>query len=211
MQVNNYNNLGFPPKSPYYEEPILTGGSGLVLVFDLDETIAMHPFFNRLNPAVVDILRIAVEGRKTGKVDAILLYTNNADYDYIDSVILSITRAFRTPFWFDNIMAFHDYRRVDQIHHTKVLADVERMLKDQYISTENLPERVYFFDDRIHTLSGELPAGHFIHITPPFDPNKEDKTNYSTIRAALGMIGGRRKNRSTRRKKRRQRKTRKYK
>jgi hypothetical protein len=179
------------------------GGSGLVLVFDLDGTIAKYPEDNEaiiINPAIIRILARAIELKKTGRVDAILLLTNNSDEDYIRNVesvigtyvhkgmsILNIPKIFETSFKFDDIMSRKDPRRIDKISDdpAKYLEDVETMLKGLSVAIENLGDRVYFFDDLRHEISEQIADGHHILITPPYDPNKEDGTDYSKITDAL--------------------------
>ena len=72
------------------------------------------------------------------------------------------------------------------------------MLSTRGISIDNLPERVYFFDDiHDHEIGKYIPEDHYIKITPKYDSNIEDKTDYSAIYRALGLpyeqLGGRAK------------------
>jgi hypothetical protein len=113
----------------------------------------------------------------------------------------------------------------------KDIATVAKMLEDINISninisninisTEDLENRILFFDDepRAHMLKEELKTGNYITIVPPFGKG-EDKTDLSEVYSALGMDmppqakGGARLRRSrlrtARRKQRQKRRTKKY-
>lgn len=63
---------------------------GLILVFDLDETILSHSkksyTEDSLNSRILEILRIAQEKKATGEVEGIFLLTNNSDKKFIDFI-----------------------------------------------------------------------------------------------------------------------------
>jgi hypothetical protein len=74
----------------------------------------------------------------------------------------------------------------------------------------NVPNRVYFFDDNPnHILKYQIPENNYILITPPFESDFKDATDYSPIYYALGLStpfefkGGKRRSRSRNRKSRR--------
>lgn len=104
----------------------------------------------------------------------------------------------------------------------KDIATVSRMLRDKGISTDNLKNRIFFFDDepRPHVLKEELEGhvGKYVTIDPPFGKG-EDKTDLSGVYIALGMgmpqaKGGARlrrsRRRTARRKQKQRRRTKKY-
>ena len=99
---------------------------------------------------------------------------------------------------------------------SKDIETVSRMLREKGISTEDLENRILFFDDepRPHVLKRELEGhgGKYITIVPPFGKG-EDKTDLKAVHAALGMTpqakGGARKRRTVRKKKQ-LRRTKKY-
>jgi hypothetical protein len=173
---------------------------GIVLVFDLDGTIAKYIDLDKnynsindikINPAILKILAKAVEVKKLGHVDAILLLTNNSSDEYIKAVELVI-RSHIDFFKFDDIMNRIDPRRIDKLsdNPAKYLEDVETMLKGLGLGTENLKERVYFFDDLEHEIRNQIPSEHYIKITPEYDPKKLDNTDYMPIFQALKVMGG---------------------
>jgi len=216
--------------------PHASQAKGLVLVFDLDETIAKFVEIKRnlsnindivINPTILDILGKATQAKETGVVDAILLLTNNIDGNYITIIEYIISdNIISGDFQFDDMMKRDDPRRYDTSkipNKVKHIEDVKRMLLKLGKSVDNLPERVYFFDDiHNHEIGKYIPDDHYIKITPKYDPTTKDLTDYSAVYRALGLpyeqLGGlsrktrkAKKNRVTHRKKRRQRKTRKYK
>jgi hypothetical protein len=96
---------------------------------------------------------------------------------------------------------------------SKDIETVAKMLSEIEISTENLENRIIFFDDepRAHVLKKELEGhdGIYVTIDPPFG---KDKTDLKGVYAALGMFqakGGARRRR-TARKKKQLRRTKKY-
>jgi hypothetical protein len=96
---------------------------------------------------------------------------------------------------------------------SKDIETVAKMLSEIEISTENLEDRIIFFDDepRAHVLKEELEGrdGIYVTIDPPFG---KDKTDLKGVYAALKMDmpkGGARRRR-TARKKKQLRRTKKY-
>lgn len=210
---------------------------GLILVFDLDETIVSHKDLS-LNEKIIDILKVANQKKVTGEVEAILMLTNNADQQFIDIIHKKLKESIgvNTDI-FDNI---HDRTTKTRKYNptpnatTRALMGIANNTKQYYgyikywndillmlneigyryteKDKENILNRTYFFDDMDnHILVQELPEKHFIHITPPFISNKNDTTDYSSIYEVLGMNvkGGRRyiKNKTCKSKKQSKRRT----
>jgi hypothetical protein len=68
----------------------------------------------------------------------------------------------------------------------KSLQDVKSMLDEVQIPSDNLENRVFFFDDiPFHKMIDELPKDHYVVITPPYNSKTEDKTDYSVINRIL--------------------------
>lgn len=74
---------------------------------------------------------------------------------------------------------------------SKDIETVAKMLREKNISTENLEDRIIFFDDetRAHLLKDELEGrdGIYVTIDPEFGEG-EDKTDLKGVYAALGMF-----------------------
>jgi len=196
---------------------------GLILVFDLDETIA-----NTIDPIVLNykILRIlqnckSLRGRQ---VDGIFLLTNNSDPEYISSIDDSIKNMVRSvgkytggengfpikDYFFDYIMALnHPFRKgfIKSVEEIKYMLDVTGV---KYVSDTDVLSRTYFFDDQLHVIKKELEnagyADNYIHIKPGFTGKDKDYTNYEPINDAVtaailySIKGGRRKLRKATRK-----------
>ena len=177
--------------------------NGLILVFDLDETITStgEPLY--LNTYILNILTKASKLRGK-RVDAICLLTNNSDRDYvafIDSQLLQRTGSIGKytgddgmptdqEYFFDYIMTREHFLRCNE---TKSLKDIKRfafMLELPYVDDNDLKNRTFFFDDQPHILQKELDPGHYVLITPGFTGREEDLTDYSSILAALSTRGG---------------------
>jgi hypothetical protein len=186
---------------------------GLVLVWDMDSTLVGNyvdpegPEPIKFNDRAVAILNLAVEARKRGKVAAIFLLTNNSDDRFIQAVKFLLSQKVSSPKVFDYTMQRYHQARPLSADPPKRLKDVEFMMKQIKKSTDNLSQRVFFFDDRPdHLIRNEIPEGHYIQITPPYEPNVQDQTNFKPINAAIKAFGGRR----TRNRRRRTNRTRKY-
>ena len=68
----------------------------------------------------------------------------------------------------------------------KGLEDVKNMLDEVKIPSDNLENRVFFFDDiPYHKMIEELPKDHYIVISPPFGSGLPDITDYSVINGIL--------------------------
>jgi hypothetical protein len=162
---------------------------GWVLVFDLDETIIGHtPKDDNPTPwnnSILDILSAAAIKREEGKVDSILLLTNNGNAEFIDQIdnhLGFICLDNQKDKFFDKI---YDMVKVGDVlrspkragrEYKKALVDVENMLDDIEHSKEDLSERVLFFDDLPHhELSLEIPSKNYITIVPPFTGVESDE------------------------------------
>ena len=203
---------------------------GLVLVWDVDQTLSGQYFdpnvFKKnpavnvyqyviLNPKALKIIKKAFVAKSTGRVSVIGILTNNGDEEFINLIISAIEKELNigeTPF--DFVMTRnHPSRRLNE-HQPKRLLDVEIMLRKIGRSTDNLANRVYFFDDMPdHVIRGEIPPDHYIQITPPYVHEVADTTNWSPIETALDTLpaaskGGRRERRRPAKKSRRRHKKR---
>lgn len=183
---------------------------GWVLVWDIDGTIAGEYFNVRknitkrpiINPSAVEALKTAVKARVEGRVDAILYLTNNSDEDFIETVKKEVDRQVfdgSSGTTFDTGLKAGDPERYVELGQSpnsarKSLEDVENMLKHLGKSTENLEQRVLFFDDMSdHTLSKEIVINNFIHITPVFtarNMGRNTRTRWNYVKKVLeGMPG----------------------
>jgi len=86
---------------------------------------------------------------------------------------------------------------------------VKQMLTNIKRNTSNLRQRIYFFDDEPlpHFIANEI--NNYIKISPPFNPEKEDNTDYSPINIVLDSLekssAGKSKRQTQRRKMRKSR------
>jgi hypothetical protein len=185
--------------------------TGLVLVWDMDATLVGNyvdpegPEPLLFNERAIAILKRATEARKTGKVAAIFLLTNNSDEKFIRLVKFQLAQRLGVPLVFNYAMQrYHPARPLSQ-DPPKRLRDVEYMMREIRKPADNLAERVFFFDDRgDHVIRSEIPTDHYIQITPPYGPEINDRTNFKPINTAIRAFGG------TRRRRYRKRSTRKY-
>ena len=195
--------------------------NGLILVFDLDDTIAPYFPINEgskhvLNPDMITILRRAllIKGSNPENVSGIFLYTNNSDKEYIDFIHGLVSKELRVTDVFDDILWASEGILNSR---KKNIADIEDLCKRNSISTDDLPNRVYFFDDQIHNnLLETLSDGHYIliksripslnHIMQGYVPTFNSATNLTSVRSALRMAGGGRRRRTKKNKKRYSRK-----
>lgn len=193
-------------------------GNGIILVFDLDETIidsdaALHHMDTSIthffNPKIVDILRRSLCYRGKG-VDAILLLTNNSSEEYVRNCDIAMSKLlnYKSPYWnpesfsfFDNYMIRYDRRRTIDGNNdswiSKKLYDVRIMLDDpikiKNTSYADIARRTYFFDDIAdHRIVRELAyygfKDHHIHIKPAFSISTIDVTDYSSVHRALDRL-----------------------
>ena len=187
----------------------MVGMSGLVLVWDMDNTLVGNYYdvldrssrevlhFNRNAVAVLDQ---AIQAKARGTVDAIFMLTNNADKDFIEYVHNRLKTKLDIPFVFDYIMdRTHEARPPPSDDPPKRLEDVEFMMKAVGKSSYNLANRVFFFDDiPDHEILAEIPAAHYIHIFPRFEPFVQDQTDFKPLLDAISARGGHRKRPRTR-------------
>jgi len=75
---------------------------------------------------------------------------------------------------------------------SKNIHDVVHMIqyvnkRGKKIRYEGLDRRVFFFDDHpeYHPAMEEVLGDHFIAIQPPYEPGKQDRTDYSALPAFL--------------------------
>ena len=165
--------------------------AGLVLVWDMDSTLIGNGVESNdllFNPKALEILKRALDLRPS-KVSAIFLLTNNPADTLINLFHVKLAYKLRVPYVFDGIMTATDVDRTNNI--PKRLEDVKVLMERASRPLDSLAERTYFFDDLPdHLIRNEIPADHYIQITPPFTLLGEDITDYKSIRSALGMSGG---------------------
>ena len=190
--------------------------SGLVLVWDMDNTLVGNYYdvldkssYNILyfNNNAVDVLEQALIARDQRKVDAIFMLTNNADKNFIEYVHNRLKKRLKVPFVFDYIMdRTHEARPLSD-NPPKRLEDVEYMMRAVDLSSYNLSNRVFFFDDiPDHEIFNEIPPSHYIQIFPRYQPFIEDRTNYRALFDAISSRGGARRRQLKQTRKTRQKK-----
>ena len=190
---------------------------GLILVFDLDDTIAhmRSDSIVQINQRILNIFNYIKQNALRGSViDTIFLLTNNSIkkyIKYIDNLLLMAigsTGAFKggeqgypvDNYFFDYIMDYvHSSRNYDK---TKSIEDVVYMLDKlniSYSSTADIMSRTFFFDDQEHNMRIDMSVhgfpDHYIKITPPFTIDDNDKTNYYPVldsiqKESQTLIGG---------------------
>lgn len=188
---------------------------GLILVFDLDQTLIdtnalLQASDSRVNPIHLNrtiierVLRPAVQLRESKKgVDAIFILSNNSSDSYIKMVMIEIGSILGVSNVFDSFMGRYDsYREGGNLENPdKRLKDVDNMLREMYpeVSRENIGNRTYFFDDLpSHKIRQEIPEGHYI-VVGGFTADSPDTTDYSAITSLLSnAVGGRRRTRKHR-------------
>jgi hypothetical protein len=224
---------------------------GLVLVFDMDQTLidSSTGFKNisdenliteikiAMNMDMINkVLKSAAHQRERGKVDAIVMLTNNSDKIFaawISMLIAEIlnSRSKYEPMYVNpeldvvytdskprkSLDSFFDYimwrghsSRPDIEDTPKRIQDVKYMMEKLTLSTENLEQRTYFFDDRTDHLIGadfdRFGLGeHYIviksnrpELAEGFSKGAPDIPDYTPILKALVKRGGARKTRKSR-------------
>jgi hypothetical protein len=196
-------------------------GDGLVLVWDIDQTLsgqyfdpnvfkknpAVNPYdYVILNPKALDIIRKALDAKSTGRVSKIGIFTNNGDEEFISLIKSAIENKIGVEFIFDFIITANraDTSVGPNGQQVKSLQQIQEVLP----SEKNLGNRVYFFDDMPdHVIRNEI-QNHYIQITPPYVLGVKDATNWEPIETALLTKGGRRQRRRPTKKSRRRNKKR---
>ena len=198
---------------------------GLVLVWDIDQTLsgqyfdpnvftknpAVNPYdYVILNPRALKIIENALKAKSTGRVSAIGLFTNNGNEDFISIIKSAIEKIIGIEPIFDFTITAN--RPNQTLGKNGQLVKTLAQIQDELPRLDNLVNRVYFFDDMPdHVIRGEIPADHYIQITPPYDTTSQDTTNWSPIETALGQLppsskGGRRMRRPAKKSRRRHKK-----
>ena len=166
------------------------------------------------NAKALEILYTAVQAREKGVVSAILLLTNNPSMEFVNYIAEQLhtfynkiqPRARVTRPIFDCIYIGDKIEGTNSYTHGRViqppfntgtgfmctgnlrkgLEDVKNMLESVGKPSDNLENRVFFFDDFPHHLmKDEIPKEHYIVIKPKFDEGKTDKTNFTLIQRLL--------------------------
>jgi len=164
------------------------------------------------NAKALEILYTAVKAREKGVVSAILLLTNNPSMPFVEYIAEQLHRFYnkiQTPvtrpifdciYIGDKIEGTNSYthgREIQPPFNTgtgfmctgnlrKGLEDVKNMLEEIGKPSDNLENRVFFFDDFPHHLmKDEIPKEHYIVIKPKYDEGKTDKTNFTLIQKLL--------------------------
>jgi hypothetical protein len=190
-----------------------TRSDSIIFVWDLDQTLAHRNGSNTyINLRALRCMHKLFNSPRYG---ANLLLTNNSSTEYINHIHQGLTEQYNKMFpdetedlLFDNIYtagrknngSYSTPRVLDESvpewirtpnHLAKRLEDVANMLRDIELydsldSLDSLAYRVFFFDDLPnHNIRTELPAGHYIQITPPFKGPGEDNTDYSSAENAV--------------------------
>jgi hypothetical protein len=198
---------------------------GLVLVWDIDQTLSgqyfdpnvftknpeVNPYdYVFLNPNALKIIEKALKAKSTGRVSAIGLFTNNGNEDFISLIKSAIEKIIGIEPIFDFTITAN--RPNQTIGKNGQLVKTLAQIQDELPTVNNLVNRVYFFDDMPdHVIREEIPADHYIQITPPYDITSHDTTNWSPIETALDILpsaskGGRRMRRPAKKSRRRHKK-----
>jgi len=194
--------------------------NGLVLVFDIDQTLSgeyFNPLDNPdkkepiLNERLLSLLKKAVAARKpSGTVSAIFILTNNGDPNFIDAIKQAYNTAVGRDVFEDTLSAVDESSRTREIEKDRLgkdLRDVQFMMGRVGKSIDNLASRVFFFDDMEHLMREDLTdQRQYIKITPPFYAKEPDQTDLDFVLSKIrgAKLGGKRKRtRKTRRRTRR--------
>jgi hypothetical protein len=188
-----------------------TNPEGIILVWDLDQTLISGPD-GRMNENALACMNRAFS---SPNFTANCLLTNNMNERFINMCHIALTHKYnelfpdnQRGFLFDVMYtasqnpdgSYKHPRVLDETvpverrtpgHVAKRLEDIKNMLNELDINVPLDPNRVFFFDDLPnHILRTELPAGHYIQIIPPFNTNEQDTTDYSRVNAFLAQSGG---------------------
>ena len=189
--------------------------NGIVLVWDLDQTLISGPTIANLNE---NALRIMHEAFESPKFTANLMLTNNGNEKFITMAQIALLEKYNQMFpesqRFSLFSITYNAVTKGRINHpvtneaaqlggkAKRLEDVANMLNDLGLSTDSLEQRVFFFDDLSgHVIRTQIPPANYIQITPPFNTVATDTTNYAPVRAFLAQVGASRRTRKAKAKK----------
>ena len=195
------------------KSPKKGGSKGLILVFDLDETITNTEYPVTFNRNILEILIKASKLRDKGLgVDAIFLLTNNSDKEYVAAIDDALTIHIESigkytgddkmpekDYFFDFIMTRNHPFRYKEMKRINDVKDMCMITGVKYDSIEDIMSRTYFFDDQEHILKQQMEswfdgkyADHYIHIKPGFTGRKNviDETDFNPIESALNNLSG---------------------
>jgi hypothetical protein len=201
---------------------------GLVLVWDVDQTLSGQYFDPKLftnpkikpldyvilNPNAIEVIKKALLAKTTGRVSKIGILTNNDNEEFISLVKEAISIKIDHPTPFDFTITAN--RQNQNVGPNGQLIKSIATIQEELPGEENLIKRIFFFDDMPdHVIRKELPANHYIQITPPFVFEVKDRTNWEPILTALATLppaskGGRRQRRRPAKKSRRRNKKRSH-
>lgn len=192
--------------------------TGLILVFDLDQSIIDSNSFTLqygilkrnnwnhigayLNMELVNtILKPAVKLRENkAGVDAIFLLSNNNSSEYVIHVIHYLNLILGVNQLFDYVMIRTHPSRPRSDNPPKSLRDIQYMMEHAIIPIAySDTSRIYFFDDNSkHQIRKELEVGHYIEIRGPdldvagnnkgFIVGKPDLSDYRQITHVLDTL-----------------------
>ena len=190
--------------------------NGIILVWDLDQTLINGPNIENINE---NALRIMHEAFESPKFTANLMLTNNGNEKFITMAQIALLEKYNQMFPESQRFSLFSitYNSVTNGrvpdntvpvaertpgHKAKRLEDVENMLNNLGLPTDNLAPRVFFFDDLPrHIIRTQILPANYIQITPPFNTVAADTTNYAPVRAFLAQVGASRRTRKAKAKK----------
>jgi len=177
---------------------------GLILVFDLDQTLAHTTEFIYFNKTILHLFEYITKKALRGTViEGIFLLTNNASMAYVKKIDELLKTEFKSTgaftggagypadtYFFDYIMDYnHPNRQADKSKSALDVIFMANNLGIGYTDLSNLLQRTYFFDDLEHTLKTDMAAAgvpdHYIQIKPPFENKAPDNTNYEPVYVAV--------------------------
>ena len=182
--------------------------NGIILVWDLDQTLISGPTIENINE---NALRIMHEAFESPKFTANLMLTNNGNEKFITMAQIALREKYNQMFPESQRFSLFSitYNSVTNGrvpdntvpvaertpgHKAKRLEDVANMLNKLGLPTDSLESRVFFFDDLPrHVIRTQIPPANYIQITPPFNTVDADLTNYAPVRAFLAQVGASRR------------------
>jgi hypothetical protein len=190
--------------------------NGIILVWDLDQTLINGPNIENINENALTIMHEAFE---SPKFTANLMLTNNGNEKFITMAQIALLGKYNQMFPESKRFSLFSitYNSVTNGrvpdntvpvaertpgHKAKRLDDVKNMLINLGLSIDSLEPRVFFFDDLPgHVIRTQIPLENYIQITPPFNTVAADNTNYAPVRAFLAQVGASRRTRKAKAKK----------